>query len=207
MALVEGHNLVPAAHDAVGDPDRAAAAARLRDLFGRGQVSLEEFYGALEHVFAANGRTDLEAVMQALPPPVQLTPISIRLTEPLVLHIADGGARLGEGWQLGATTSVTTSVGATQIDLNAATWDALEIDLHLETWGSIEVLVPRGVVVQMAGGSGRVKIDPLSPPIPGGPVLRIRVTGPSGVIYVRHLEEHLGGPFTRRRRRGAVSYL
>ena len=207
MAPVEGHDLVPAAHDAVGGCDQAAAAARLRDLFGRGQVSLEEFYCALEHIFTATGRTDLEAVMRTLPPPVQLTPLSLRLSEPLVLRIADGGARLGEGWQLGVTTSVTTSVGATQLDLNAATWDALEIDLHLETWGSIEVLVPRGVAVQMVGGSGRVQIDQLSPSIPGGPVLRIRISGPSGVICVRHLEEHVNGPFAWRRRRGAASYL
>jgi hypothetical protein len=207
MTLVEAHDLVPAAHDAVGDRDLAAAATRLRDLYGCGQVSLEEFYGALERIFTASSRADLEAVMRALPPPVQLTPMSLRLTEPLVLRIADGGTRLGAGWQLGATTSVTTSVGTTQLDLNAATWDALEIDLHLETWGSIEVLVPRGVAVQMAGGSGQVQIHPLSPPIPGGPVLRIWISGPTGVICVGHLEERLGGPFTRRRRRGAASKL
>jgi hypothetical protein len=201
MTPVEAHDLVPVAHDAAGDRDLMAAATRLGDLYERGQVSLEEFYRALERIFTASGSTDLEGVMRALPPPVQLTPMSLRLTEPLVLRIPDGGARLGAGWQLGAITSVTTSVGTTQLDLNAATWDALDIDLHLETWGSIEVLIPRGVAVQMAGGSGRVQIHPLSPPIPGGPVLRIRISGPSGVICVGHLEERPGGPFTRRRQR------
>lgn len=203
MAQVEGRGLVPAARDVVGDGDRAAAAARLRDLFGCGRLSLDEFYGVLGCIFDASSRTDLEAVMRALPPPVELTPVSLRLAAPLVLRIA-GATRLGEGWQLGATTSVTTGVGTTQLDLNAATWDALEIELHLETWGLIEVLVPRGVTVQMAGGSGRVRIEPMSATFPGGPVLRIKISGPAGAICVRHLEEPAGRPFTGRRPRSAA---
>jgi hypothetical protein len=203
---VEGPDLVPVAHDDGPDCQRAVATARLGDLYGGGLVSLEQFYDVLEHIFAASTRNDLEAAMRELPPPVQLTPASLRLVEPLVLRIADGGTRLGEGWQLGATTSVTTGVGATQLDLNAATWDALEIDLHLETWGSIEVLVPRGVTVQVTGNSGRLRIEPLPPAIPGGPVLRIRVSGPSGTICVRQLEERLDGPFTRRRGRSAAGW-
>jgi hypothetical protein len=207
MVVMERRNLVPAGgQDAVGEHDRAAATARLCDLFGRGQVSLEEFYGVLELIFSATSRAGLESTMRALPPPVQLTPVSLRLTEPLVLRMPDGGARLGAGWQLGAATSVTTGSGATQLDLNAASWDDLDIDLNLETWGSIEVLVPRGVAVQVVGGSGRVRIRPLSPPVPGGPLVRIKISGPAGVIFVRHLEDRLGGSFKRWRRSAAVGY-
>ena len=140
--------------------------------------------------------------MRGLPPLVRLTPVSLRLTEPLVLRMPDGGAPLGAGWQLGAATSVTTGSGATRLDLDAASWDALVVDLHLETWGSIEVLVPRGVAVQVVGGSGRVRIGRLCAPVPGGPLVRIRVSGPSGVIFIRHLDQV--GFVTRRRRRAAA---
>jgi hypothetical protein len=204
--LVENRDLVPVVHDDAPDCMRAAATARLGDLYGGGLVSLEQFYEVLEHIFAATSSIDLESAMRGLPPPVQLTPASLRLTEPLALRIVDGGTRLGAGWQLGATTSVTTGVGDTELDLNAATWDALEIDLHLETWGSIEVLVPPGVAVQVKGGSGRLRIEPLSPPIPGGPVLRIRISGPAGTICVRHLEWSPGGVIAGRRRRGTAAW-
>lgn len=176
--------------DEVGEPDRTTAIARLHDLFSSGAVSLEHFYRVLEGIFAAHLRTALEEVLSSLPPPVRLTPTSLRLSEPLVLRVADGGSRLGAGWQLASNTTVIAGSGATLLDLCAATWDALAIDLHLETWGSINVIVPRGVAVQMVGGSRQVRLDALSPAIPGGPLLRIRTSGPSGVIsVVNHLDE------------------
>jgi hypothetical protein len=178
--------------------------ALLSDLFVGGEVSHDEFYGTLDRIFGALSRSDLEDAMRELPSPVQLTPAALRLTEPLAMHLGGGRARLGAGWQLGATTSVTTGAGTTRLDLSAATWDAPEIDLRLETWGSIEVLVPRGVAVQLRGGSGRVRASRLSPPIPGGPVLRISVTGPAGAICVRHPDERPGGPLARRRRGGTA---
>lgn len=196
---MEGRELVPSAH-AVDDLDRTAMTALLSELFVGGRVSHEEFYDILDRIFGAISRSDLEDAMRDLPSPVQLTPASLRLKEPLAMHLGGGQVQLGAGWQLGATTSVTTGVGATRLDLSAVTWDALEIDLRLETWGSIEVLVPRGVAVQLTGGSGRVQVCRLSPPIPGGPVLRVRVTGPAGAICIRHPEEQLEATFARRRR-------
>jgi hypothetical protein len=123
------------------------------------------------------------------------------LAKPLALHAVDGGLQLGSGWQLAAETTVRTGVGSALIDLTTASWDTLHVDLHLETWGSIEVLVPKGVAVQMAGGAGRVRLEVLSAPVPGGPVLRITTSGPAGVIRIRHFKERRdNGPFARLRR-------
>ena len=133
--------------------------------------------------------SDLEWAMQALPPLVRLTPSARRLSEPLVLHAADGGLQLGSGWQLAEETTIRTGVGSAVIDLTAASWDALHVGLHLETWGSIEVLVPKGVAVQMAGKAGRVRLEALGAPVPGGPVLRISTSGPAGVIRICHPRE------------------
>ena len=187
--------------DVADEGARVAAIARLHDLFSDGTLSLERFSGVLDQVFAAPSHADLEAAMVALPPLVRLTPASQRLARPLVLQVADGGLQLGSGWQLAADTTVGTGFGTARLDLTVATWDAHQIDLRLETWGSIEVLVPEGVVVLMAGGSRPVQFEALSPPVPGGPVLRISTSGPTGVIRIRHPAEHHGGPFGRWRRR------
>jgi hypothetical protein len=193
---------VIAPSDRVDEEVRVAAIGRLRDLFSGGEVSYACFSSVLEQLFAAGGHVDLESAMQALPPLVRLTPSARRLAEPLFLHAADGGLRLGSGWQLAEETTVRTGVGSAVIDLTAASWDALHVSLRLETWGSIEVLVPKGVAVQMAGGAGRVLLEALDAPVPGGPVLRISTSGPAGVIRIRHSRErHHHGPFRLQRRR------
>jgi len=187
--------------DGVDEDDRVAAIARLHDLFSTGALSFECFTEFLETVFAAPGHADLEAAMLALPPLVRLTPTSRRLTKPLVLRAADGGLHLASGWQLAADTTISTGFGAARVDLTAASWDSCQINLHLETWGSIEVLVPEGVAVQMVGGSGHVRLESLSAPATGGPVLRISTSGPTGVIRIRHPKEYNDGLLTRWKRR------
>jgi uncharacterized protein DUF1707 len=204
MRPVNDDRRVSAPLDRVDETDRGAAIARLHDLFSGGRMSLERFSGVLDQVFAAPSHDKLAAAMVTLPPPVQLTPPSRRLATPLVLRVADSGLHLGSGWQLAADTTIITGFGTARLDLTAASWDAHQIDLHLETWGSIEILIPEGVAAQIVGGSGRVHLESLSPSIPGGPVLRISTSGPTGVIQIRHPDERSGGPFARwRRRRGA----
>jgi hypothetical protein len=60
------------------------------------------------------------------------------------------------------------------------------------------------VAVQMVGGPGSVRLESLAPPIPGGPVLRISTSGPTGVIRICHPRERNGGPFKRWRRRRII---
>jgi hypothetical protein len=187
--------------DGVDEDARAAAVSRLHDLISGGGLSLEHFSGILEQVFAAASHGELEAAMLALPSLVRLTPASQRLARPLVLHVPDGGLELGSGWQLAANTAIGTGFGVARLDLTAASWDLNQINLHLQTWGSIEVLVPKGVAVQMLGGSASVELESLSAPVPGGPVLRISTSGPTGVIRIRHPKKRNGRPFTRWRRR------
>ena len=193
------HPVSPHAYE-VDDDARVAAISRLQDLFSDGRVSLERFTGVLEQVLAAPRQADLEAAMVALPPLVRSTHASRRLTKPLVLHAA-GSLRLGSGLQLAADTTIRTGVGVARLDLTAASWDDNQINLHLETWGLIEVLIPEGVAVQMVGGSGNVELESLSPPVPGGPVLRVSPSGPTGAIRIRHPKKRVGGRFIRRRRR------
>ena len=191
MVLVNKERPVSERLDEVDECDRAAAIAWLHDLFGGERLSFERFCGVLERVFAAPNQADLEAAMSGLPPMIRLTPASRRLAKPLVLQAPDG-LRLGSGWQLAADTTISTGIGAVRLDLTAASWDAHQISLRLETWGSIDVLVPKGVAVQMVGGSGHVELESLTTPVPGGPMLRIHTSGPTGVIRIRHPMERGG---------------
>ena len=201
MVTVNEGFSIAAPLDGVNEDDRAAAIARLHDLFSMGELSLQRFSELLEKVFTAPGHTDLEAAMLTLPPLVRLTPASRRLTKPLILRVADGRLQLGSGWQLAADTTISTGFGAARVDLTAASWDSFQINLHLETWGSIDVLVPEGVAVQTIGGSGHIHLESLSAPCTGGPVLRLSTSGPTGVIRIHHPKERDDGFFPRWKRR------
>ncbi len=204
VPVLEDHPVSPL--DGVDEEDRTAAIDRLQELVRGGSLSLERFSAVLEQVLAAVDHTDLEAVMLALPPSlVRLTPASHRLSQPLVLR-ADGDLTLGSGWQLGADTTISVAFGTARLDLTATSWDANLINLRLETRaGAMEVIVPEGVVVQMVGGSGRVQLESLSPPVTGAPVLRISTFGPTGVIRIRHPNKRRAGRITHWRRRRAAS--
>jgi len=201
MVSVNKNRPVSAPPGGVDEDARGAAIARLHDLFSGGGLSLGAFSGVLGQVFAASSHAELELAMSALPPLVRLTPAPRLLAEPLVLRVPDSGLRLGSDWQLAADTTIGSGFGAARLDLTAASWDADQINLRLETWGSIEVLVPKGVAVQICGGgSASVQLESLSPPVPGGPLLRLSTSGPTGVIRIRHPKERSGRPSARWRR-------
>ncbi len=181
--------------------DRATAIARIHDLFSAGDLPIERLFETLEGVIGAPGYAEMEAVMSTLPSLVRLTPPSRRYDRPLVLRVADGRLHLGPGWQMAAHTTVSTGFGACRLDLAAAHWDAPEVHLHLETWGSIKVVVPKGVAVQLEGGSGRIRLESLTPPLAGGPVLRVSMAGPAGSVRVGHPKPL---PLRRRGRRAAA---
>lgn len=142
--------------------------------------------------------------MSTLPPLVHLTPASLRLTRPLVLRVPAGGLQLGPGWQLAANTTIGSGAGVVWLDLTAVTWDAEQINLRLETWGSIRVVIPRGVTVQVLGGSASVQLESLAAPIPGGPLLRVSASGPTGVIRICHPKVPDRRPLGRWRRSHAA---
>jgi hypothetical protein len=204
MRCVTEDHQARASSDGIDERDQLSAIGRLNDLFVSGVLPVERFSLALEQVFGASTRADLETALVEMPPIVQLTPAGRRLTEPLKLSTPDGCLQLGSGWQLGTDTTVSTGFGSAQLDLTAASWDDQRVDLHLQTWGSIEVLVPRGAAVQLVGGSARARLEPLSSPVPGGPIVRISTAGPTGVVTIRHPRHPPDGRLVRRRRQRAA---
>lgn len=195
---VNSDRSVPAARIGVDEDRRSAGVHRLRELYGSGALSSAQFSDVLDQLFAARSNDDLARAMLALPPLVRFTRASERLSAPLVVQTPDGDLQLGAGWQLAADTTIITGVGSSRIDLTAASWDACRINLRLETWGSMEIVIPEGLTLQLVGGSGRIRLGPLSPPVPGGPVLRISTSGPAGVIHIRDATKRGSGPATHR---------
>ncbi len=202
MADMDEDRPPPPNADQIDESARTAAITRLQDLYGDGTLPFEQFSAALDGVMAASSHSEMEAAMGPAPSLVRRTPSSRRLTGPLVVRIAEGGLRLGEGWQLAADTTVATGVGTTLVDLAAATWDCDHPDLHLETWGAIELLVPCGIAVQLVGGCANVRLGSLDPPVPGGPLLRVHTSGPSGSVRIAHPGVSEAGWLMRRGREG-----
>ncbi len=205
MVSVSSEGPIPEPLHEVDEDERDASITRLNDLFSGGMISHQRFSEVLEQVFAAPDRATLEGAMLALPPLVRLTPALLRLRSPLVVGAAEGRVSFHQGWQLAADTTISTGVGTTRVDLTRARWDSQEITLRLETWGSIEVIVPKGVTIQLVGGSRPVELQSISPAIPGGPVLRVSTFGPTGVIRMGQTEDHTNGWTIHRRLKKRVS--
>jgi hypothetical protein len=160
-----------------------AVISRLHDLMASGDFGLEQFSASLELVLAADSETELEAAAAGLPSIVRLTPSWLRLSQPVVVDAGIYRLELGSGWQLGADTTVKTNTGKVRLDLTEATWDARDVRLHLQAGtGNMEVIVPTGVSVQIVSMTGRVSLDDLASPLPGGPMLRVDAATKTGKI-------------------------
>jgi len=171
----------------VSEGARAAAVARLHELYIEDALSIESLGQHLDAVLAAADDARLREVFSALPPPVTLTPQHRRLRGPLVLRAPDGRLALAPGWQLASETTICTGPGRAVVDLAAASWDATHINLRLETWGTLEVLIPTGVAVRIGGRSAAIRVESTAALLPGGPLLSVCNVGPGGQIRIRHL--------------------
>ncbi len=85
----------------VGDADREAAAAHLREHYAQGRLSLEEFNRRLDAVFAATTQSVLSALTRDLPPaappwpPLPVAAAGTRRERARRGHRPGFGARLG----------------------------------------------------------------------------------------------------------------
>lgn len=173
--------------DPISDSDRVAAITRLHDLVGDGDLAPNQFSASLELVLAAESQAELEAAMAGFPSIVRLTPLSRKLAQPVCIDAGISRLEVGPGWQLGADTTVKTNTARVLLDLTRATWDSRDVDLQLQSGtGKIDVVIPRGVLVQIVSMTGRVVLDNLAPPLPGGPVLRVVAATTAGRIRFTH---------------------
>jgi hypothetical protein len=76
----------------VGDADRDAIAAQLREHYADGRLTLDELNERLDHTFAAKTTADLDAVMRDLP----------HVPRPAVAPLVGSTGSTGYGWDSGS---------------------------------------------------------------------------------------------------------
>jgi hypothetical protein len=90
----------------IGDAERDAAAARLRESYAQGRLTLDEFNERLATALAATTERELREVTRDLPPPVSASPPLPRSAP------GDGWQRSGHGHQHGPRRRLFPLLGA-----------------------------------------------------------------------------------------------
>jgi hypothetical protein len=180
----------PAPQVRVSDAEREAVVARLNSATGEGRLTLEEFGERAGHAYAARTHGELARLVDDLPtvaaPP---SPPALAGGRPRVSQVTPVGAVKRSGrWRLDRDTHIRTVVGSVKLDLRGAEIAATEVELHVQTVvGSVKVWIPRGVRVEVDGGSllgSRQVYEDDARDFPNAPLLRLRVDTVVGSVKV-----------------------
>ena len=167
-----------------GDAERDQAVAQLRDAAVAGRLTLEEFGERVDGVHAARTTGELAVLTRDLPAGGPAVAEQGRAHRAICSHLVRSGPIT-----LGARTSFTSIFGTIDLNLRHATIAAAEVELQVHNvFGTVTVVVPEGAVVEVEGGGLFASEDvqmPETPPLPGAPVIRIRTSGPGGMLQVR----------------------
>jgi hypothetical protein len=102
-------------------------------------------------------------------------------------HLTRGGS-----WELATRSSFRSIFGTIDLDLREARLAGPEVEIDIfNFFGTVTLIVPEGIAVIVEGGGlfASQVIDPSAyAPVPDGPKLRIRLSGPGGTLYVRSQE-------------------
>jgi hypothetical protein len=172
------------------DAERERTLELLQGAVVEGRLPLEEFSDRVDRVHRARTDRDLAAVTVDVPGPpaasigADAAPVRFRATMSRLV-------RRGS-WELPARSSWRSLFGTIELDLREARLPGPEVELAIyNLFGTVTIRVPPGVTVEVDGGGAFASqvIDPPPWPAPAGaPLLRIRVTGPGGTLYVRSAE-------------------
>jgi hypothetical protein len=92
-------------------------------------------------------------------------------------------------WELAQRSSFRSIFGTIALDLRQVRLAGPDVELEIyNLFGTVTVIVPEGIAVSVEGGglfASQVIDAPSVAAVAGGPVLRIRCTGPGGTLYVR----------------------
>ncbi len=179
----------------VGDAEREATIAALRDAVGDGRVTLDEFADRAGATYAATTVADLRAVVADLGRPDRPAPASTGLAaapaapprSQRVVAVMGGAERKGR-WTVGAELSAVAVMGGVELDLyDAALTTEVTTIRAFALMGAVEILVPEGVPVQVEGFvlMGALE-NRTGPHRDQRPMLRVVGHGMWGAVEVRH---------------------
>ena len=176
----------------VTDADRHAMVARLQAACGEGRLTLDEFSERVGMALEARTSTDLERLTLDLPalepPPPSAPPPVPRHTTSWAIGILSGSDHRGR-WHPAPVTNAFAFMGGVHLDLRSAEIEGSELEINaVAIMGGIEVVVPEGIQVEMTGiaifGGKDCRVPDVRP-VPGSPVVRVRVFALMGGVTVR----------------------
>jgi hypothetical protein len=172
----------------ISTAERQAAIAILQEAVVDGRLTLEEYSDRVGVAVGARTDRDLQALTADLPRPlargVPTSSSTVVEHRAVCSHIVRRGPLA-----LDAESKYSSWFGTVDLDLRQATLPAADVSIDVKNvFGTVTVLVPEGVDVRMEGGglmsSEHVDISN-SAVVPGAPVIRVRVSGIGGTVYVR----------------------
>lgn len=173
----------------VTDAEREAMVARLQQACGEGRLNLDEFSERVGLALEARTADELELLTTDLPaveaPPAARPP---RRRTSWVVGIMSGSDHRGR-WHPAPTTNALALMGGCTLDLRSAEIEGSELVINaVAIMGGIDVIVPEGIQVEMTGlaifGGKDCRVPDVRP-VPGSPVVRVRVFALMGGVTVR----------------------
>ena len=177
----------------VTDAERQAMVARLQAACGEGRLTLDEFSERVGMALEARTSTDLERLTADLPaleppPPTAAWPAPPRHTTSWCIGIMSGSDHSGR-WHPAPVTNAVAFMGGVTLDLRSAEIEGSVLEINAVSFmGGIDVIVPEGIQVEMTGIAifgGKDCRVPDVPPVPGSPLVRVRVFAFMGGVTVR----------------------
>lgn len=168
----------------LGEPEREAVLARLKDAFAAGHLTRAEMEQHLDTALGARDERDLVPVREALPPSASPRTVSLGGT--------GGRIRRRGAWQVPAVLEVVSEYGAVDLDLTRAVFEQPDVTIDLRlTYGSARITVPAGASVDLDGLRTEWTQPAYRPPAAGAgrtSGVRVTVVGTMefGRLKVRH---------------------
>jgi class 3 adenylate cyclase len=195
----------------LSDEDRERVVEVLKTSCGDGRLTLDEFSERVGAAYQAVSLSDLRSVLADLPHPfgpdlsgvlgvgTGQSPVPVAALVPdtetgrkatrWTVSIMGGSQRRGR-WRLREKTNAVAIMGGCQLDLRNAEVQGPGVVINaVAVMGGIDIVVPEGIEVEIGGiaimggkDSRRLKA---APPIPGSPVIRVKVFAFWGGVSVR----------------------
>jgi class 3 adenylate cyclase len=200
----------------LSDQDRERVVEVLKTCCGEGRLTLDEFSERVVAAYQAVALRDVAPVLADLPhpfgpdfagvldserdhspvpaPPQVLPAATGRKVTRWTISIMGGSQRKGR-WRLREKTNAVAIMGGCLLDLRNAEVEGPDVLINAITvMGGIEIIVPEGIEVELGGiaimaGKDAKRLKNV-PPLPGSPIIRVRVFAFWGGVTVRSKPAH-----------------
>lgn len=198
----------------LSDLDRERVVEVLKTSCSDGRLTLDEFSERVDTAYQAVALRDVLPVLADLPHPfgpdcagvlseqIARSPVPPRVPDTATtrkvtrwtVSIMGGSQRKGR-WRLRERTNAVAIMGGCLLDLRNAEVEGPGVVINaIALMGGIEIIVPEGIEVELGGiaimgGKDAGKLKDV-PPLPGSPVIRVRVFAFWGGVTVRSKPAH-----------------